>query len=417
MLLKYISRFWLVGFAAIIMCCPFHAAASKAVRASTSAIQTKRQALQQLLARKARLLQQEEDNTRKAETQAHLTARQLAQLRQKQALLARQHVRVEARLAALSQKLTHLTSGETHIQAQEHAILADEATRLPALRQLDTTPELALLMPTDGPENNPVLPFALLTLRQHQNQKAMTRVLQQAAQLHDQQKTLTTQSRTIALQEGHLQTRQTLAENRTRHAEKLSKKAQQNLLRQQTLLTQARQSTESLTAIITSLAEKEAATRRHLLNERARLRKAHQKHKARALALVSQELSRNPGKGLLRGHAYPPVDGHIVTHWAQKTEAGPATGLTYKTAPAATVIAPCTGQILFTGDFRSFGPMVILDCGQKQRLVLAGLGPISLQAGQTVQQGDNLGQMPNTNPLLFVQLRHGTQLVDPTKFF
>ncbi|MCT6855439.1 murein hydrolase activator EnvC [Bombella sp. ESL0385] len=416
MLLKYISRFWLVGFAAIIMCCPFHAAASKAVRASTSAIQTKRQALQQLLARKARLLQQEEDNTRKAETQAHLTARQLAQLRQKQALLAHQHARVEARLAALSQQLAQLTSGETHIQAQEHAILADEATRLPALRQLDTTPELALLMPTDGPADNPALPFALLTLRQQQNQEAMTHALQQEAQLHDQQKTLTTQSRTMAVQEGRLQTRQTLAENRTQHAEKLSEQAQQALLRQQALLTQARQSTEALTAIITKLAQQEANTRRRLKAEKQHFHKLHQHHEEQMVDEQTRTLS-NPGKGLQHGAAHAPVQGRIVTQWAQPTEAGPATGLTYQTAPSAPVIAPCTGQMLFTGAFRSFGPMVILDCGQKQRLVLAGLGTIALHTGQAVQQGALIGHMPTQHPLLFVQLRHGTKLINPAAFF
>lgn len=393
---------------------------------------TTRLALQKLLARKAQILQEKEEQARQAEAQAHLSAQQLARLQRKRATLAAARLKTEQRLAKVSTQLAQLSYGDTHLQRQEEHSLFKEAALLPALKQIHDLPELALLLsPSHGAtqdssaathttsqdSHNPVLTRALLLLRHKQNLTALLHLAQLRARLHHKQSTLTEQSLSIEATKELLQTKENLTETRTEQAKKDTEKAQQDLLRQQTLLTQARQSTESLTAIITSLAEKEAATRRHLLNERARLRKAHQKHKARALALVSQELSRNPGKGLLRGHAYPPVDGHIVTHWAQKTEAGPATGLTYKTAPAAAVIAPCTGQILFTGDFRSFGPMVILDCGQKQRLVLAGLGPISLQAGQIVQQGDHLGQMPNTNPLLFVQLRHGTQLVDPTKFF
>lgn len=371
--------------------------------------------LQQLLAQKARLLQQKEEETRRAEAQAHLSTRQLTLLRQKQAQLARQHDLVEKRLAKVSAQLEQISNGDDRLKNKETSVLLDEATRVPALQQLDAAPELTLLMPPDNPAISPSVPLALLALRHQQNQQELQRTLLQQKRLHREQNRLEDQSRTIAAQETRLQTSQSEAESRAEQAAKDSEQAQQALLKQQTLLTQARQSTEALTAIITILAKQEAETRRRLQAEKARLHRLHQRH--REQELDQQARSFNPGKGLKRGTARAPVQGRIVTRWAQPTEAGPATGLTYQTAPSAPVTAPCTGRLLFSGAFRSFGPMVILDCGQKQRLVLAGLGSIRLQSGQSVRQGGLIGQMPAHDPLLFVQLRQGTTLMDPARFF
>ena len=371
--------------------------------------------LQQLLTQKARLLQQKEEETRRAEAQAHLSARQLSRLRQRQALLARQHDLIENRLTKVSTQLEQLSSGNALLQEKEKTVLLDEAARLPALQQLDAAPELALLMPPENPAISPDVPVALLALRHGQNQQAMQQTLQQQTRLHREQTRLTSQSQSIAAQETRLQTRQSKAENRAEQAAMKSEQAQQALLKQQALLTQARQSTEALTAIITVLARQEAETRRRLKEQKARFHRLHQHH--REQEVEQEDRSFNPGKGLRRGGARAPVQGRIVTRWAQPTEAGPATGLTYQTAPSATVTAPCTGRLLFSGAFRSFGPMVILDCGQKQKLVLAGLGTIQLQSGQSVRQGGVIGQMPTRDPLLFVQLRQGTELMDPARFF
>ncbi len=371
--------------------------------------------LQKLLAQKAQLLQQKEEETRKAEAQAHLSARQLALLRQKQTQLAQQHALVEAHLAKISNQLEQLNAGSSQLTKKENTVLLDEASRLPALLQLDSSPELALLMPPDNPTISAALPFSLLALRHQQNQQAMQQTLRQQDHLRKEQNRLTGQSLTIAAQESRLQTRQNEAENRAEQAAIQSEQAQQTLLKQQALLTQARQSTEALTAIITVLAKQEAETRRHLRAQKARFHKLHQHHKEQEID--EQDRSFNPGRGITKGSARAPVQGRIVTHWAQPTEAGPATGLTYQTAPAAPVTAPCTGRLLFSGTFRSFGLMVILDCGQKQRLVLAGLGSLQLQSGQSVRQGGLIGQMPGQNPLLFVQLRQGTKLMDPARFF
>jgi len=60
--------------------------------------------------------------------------------------------------------------------------------------------------------------------------------------------------------------------------------------------------------------------------------------------------------------------------------------------------------------------MLILDCGQNYRFVLSGLGSLGVSSGQSVRKAAALGQMPSAEGLLFVQLRHGAQIVSPAPF-
>ena len=56
-------------------------------------------------------------------------------------------------------------------------------------------------------------------------------------------------------------------------------------------------------------------------------------------------------------------------------------------AAAGRVVAPCAGRVAFAGPFRSFGVLIILDCGAGYHFVLAGLDRLDVQAGTAVQAG------------------------------
>ncbi|WP_264812523.1 murein hydrolase activator EnvC family protein, partial [Gluconacetobacter sacchari] len=138
-------------------------------------------------------------------------------------------------------------------------------------------------------------------------------------------------------------------------------------------------------------------------------------------------IAQGPGPGLsARAPGTPagrgaPVPGTIVTAWGTTTESGPATGITYAPPSGATVRAPCAGQVDFAGVFRSYGQMIILDCGRHDRFVLAGLGALAVSTGQALAHGAPVGRMPDwagqgARPTLFVQLRHGGGAVDPAPF-
>jgi murein hydrolase activator len=109
-----------------------------------------------------------------------------------------------------------------------------------------------------------------------------------------------------------------------------------------------------------------------------------------------------------------PVAGRLVRGFNAPGEGGPSRGLTFAAPPGARVTAPCAGSVAFAAPFRSYGRMVILDCGQGQHLVLAGMERLDVTGGQRVQAGEPVGVLPAAGqPTLYVELRRRGEAVDP----
>ena len=120
------------------------------------------------------------------------------------------------------------------------------------------------------------------------------------------------------------------------------------------------------------------------------------------------------------GRLQSPVVGVVVRRWGQPTDSGPATGLSYHAPPGARVIAPCGGRVVFADAFRSYGLLMIVDCGGGYHVVLAGFERLDVRLGQSVVAGEPVGIMPawepgssGPRPALYVELRHGGQPVNP----
>jgi murein hydrolase activator len=125
------------------------------------------------------------------------------------------------------------------------------------------------------------------------------------------------------------------------------------------------------------------------------------------------------------------IAGSIVRKWGDATPAGAATGLSWQAAPLARVVAPCSGRAVFAAPFRSYGQLVILDCGGGIRLVLAGMQRLDVQPGARLTQGEPVGEMPDWDPhwdprgdpragagrpTLYFELRRGALPVDPAPY-
>jgi len=118
-----------------------------------------------------------------------------------------------------------------------------------------------------------------------------------------------------------------------------------------------------------------------------------------------------------------PVAGYVVQNFGDPTVAGPATGLIYRAAPGAHVVAPCAGPVLFADKFQSYGLLVIIGCSADYDFVLSGMSRLNVTAGQRLARGQPVGQMlgydakdPARQPALYVELRQNGTPVDPANW-
>lgn len=173
-----------------------------------------------------------------------------------------------------------------------------------------------------------------------------------------------------------------------------------------------------------------AATLRDALErfEREQARREAAEAKARARAEAAAARARGRGDAEPRPAAAPPapvqasggralpVAGTLLRGFGAAGDDGPSRGLTWQAAPGARVVSPCGGRVAFAAPFRSYGQLVIVDCGAQQHFVLAGLGRVDVQPGQRILAGEPVGQLGAAGQgraTLYGELRRGGQAVDP----
>jgi septal ring factor EnvC (AmiA/AmiB activator) len=114
-----------------------------------------------------------------------------------------------------------------------------------------------------------------------------------------------------------------------------------------------------------------------------------------------------------------PVAGRISTTWGEPAPGGPHRGLTFAASPGARVVSPCSGRAAFAAPFRSYGLLLIVDCGGGYHFVLAGLERLDVAAGRRLLAGEPVGVLGTggAGASLYVELRRGGQAVDPRPWF
>jgi len=137
-----------------------------------------------------------------------------------------------------------------------------------------------------------------------------------------------------------------------------------------------------------------------------------------------------------RGLMPLPVAGETVKRWGEDDGAGgPARGLTLMTRDEARVVSPCDGWVVFSGPFRSYGKLLIINGGGGYHVVLAGIDRIDVELGQFVLAGEPVGVMGSRRtagtaaeaaktgegradrPLLYVEFRKENAAIDPTPWW
>ncbi|MCK5167881.1 MAG: peptidoglycan DD-metalloendopeptidase family protein, partial [Rhodospirillaceae bacterium] len=81
----------------------------------------------------------------------------------------------------------------------------------------------------------------------------------------------------------------------------------------------------------------------------------------------------------------------------------------------AQVISPFDGKVVFSGPFRGYGQLLIIDHGEGYHSLLAGLGRIDAILGNPVLAGEPVAVMNKTGeqPGLYVEFRRDNKPVNP----
>lgn len=120
-----------------------------------------------------------------------------------------------------------------------------------------------------------------------------------------------------------------------------------------------------------------------------------------------------------------PVQGKRVLAFGEKTQfGGQSKGIVLETRQGAQVTSPCDGWIVYAGEFRSYGQLLIINAGGGYHVLLAGLSQIDVQPGQFVLATEPVGTMSgwpqlaqpasaNSAPVLYVEFREEGRPIDP----
>ena len=111
-----------------------------------------------------------------------------------------------------------------------------------------------------------------------------------------------------------------------------------------------------------------------------------------------------------------PVVGTALRRFGRTVGGEKQEGLTLSARAGATVIAPLDARVQFSGLFRSYGQMVILDVGGDVLVVVSGLESLYPEAGQWVLAGEPIGRMADRkspSPELYLEVRRKGEPVDP----
>jgi septal ring factor EnvC (AmiA/AmiB activator) len=143
----------------------------------------------------------------------------------------------------------------------------------------------------------------------------------------------------------------------------------------------------------------------------------------RIAALMRPKLKFSRAKGQLN---YPVQGERVSNYGSRNTDGSASEGLSLATRELAQVTSPVDGKIEFAGEFRSFGNLLIINAGEGYYVLLAGLGEITISAGESIMAGAPVGTMGakaalggtgsrpgDSRPVLYVEFRRNDKSIDP----
>jgi septal ring factor EnvC (AmiA/AmiB activator) len=138
-------------------------------------------------------------------------------------------------------------------------------------------------------------------------------------------------------------------------------------------------------------------------------------------ARLSPAIAFSSARGLLP----IPVNGTRIRSFGGSDGAGgQEKGISIATRPGAQVTTPCDGWVVYSGPFRSYGQLLILNAGGGYHVLIAGMERISVTIGQFVLTGEPVATMGTTSqvasilaasssqPVLYIEFRKDGTPID-----
>ena len=132
-----------------------------------------------------------------------------------------------------------------------------------------------------------------------------------------------------------------------------------------------------------------------------------------------------------KGKMLLPAAGTVIRNFGSNDSyGGQEHGTSIATRPQSVVSSPADGWISYSGPYRSYGQLLILNGGDGYYIVLAGLNGIDVAPGQFVLAGEPVGTMGDgsvktaasialgaTEPILYVEFRKDGTAIDPSPWW
>jgi murein hydrolase activator len=126
-----------------------------------------------------------------------------------------------------------------------------------------------------------------------------------------------------------------------------------------------------------------------------------------------------------KGSLRLPAQGRRVKRFGDADAAGGTVkGISLQTRAEARITAPADGWVVYAGEFRSYGQLLIINAGGGYHVLLAGMSRIDVSLGQFVLAGEPIAVMGNSaapsqgvddssRPVLYVEFRKDGRPIDP----